>query len=38
MKSEKQLYQWDVNQFLTELQPEVLQEQVMAVMTSKEDD
>lgn len=22
MKSEKQLYQWDVNQYLTELQPE----------------
>lgn len=21
MKSEKQLYQWDVNQYLTELQP-----------------
>ena len=68
MKSEKQLYQWDVNQYLTELQPEaqfvdypmgnevirietdgtleervtvleeVLQEQVMAVTTAKEDD
>lgn len=38
MKSEKQLYQWDVNQRLTELQPEVLQEQVMAIMTAKEDD
>ena len=68
MKSEKQLFQWDVNQYLTELQPEaqfvdypmgnevirietdgtleervtvleeVLQEQVMAVTTAKEDD